>query len=74
MSQEQRQALTPIKLRKKAAAYAQKQVAGQMAGFKRWGIWADWEHPLSHAAKGLRSRSDRRLWDDGAEGPHLPRA
>jgi isoleucyl-tRNA synthetase len=45
MSQEQRQALTPIKLRKKAAAYAQKQVAGQMAGFKRWGIWADWEHP-----------------------------
>ena len=45
MSQEQRQALTPIKLRKKAAVYAHKQVAGQMAGFKRWGIWADWEHP-----------------------------
>ena len=45
MDQEQRKALTPVKLRKKAAAYARKQVDGQMAGFKRWGIWADWEHP-----------------------------
>ncbi|MEB3159013.1 MAG: isoleucine--tRNA ligase [Synechococcus sp.] len=45
MDQEQRQALTPVKLRKKAAAYARKQVEGQMAGFKRWGIWADWDHP-----------------------------
>ena len=45
MDQEQRQALTPIKLRKKAAAYARKQVEGQMKGFQRWGIWADWDHP-----------------------------
>lgn len=45
MDQEQRQALTPLKLRKKAAAYARKQVEAQMAGFKRWGIWADWDHP-----------------------------
>lgn len=45
MNQEQRQSLTPIKLRKKAAAYARKQVEQQMAGFKRWGIWADWDHP-----------------------------
>jgi isoleucyl-tRNA synthetase len=45
MDQEQRRALTPLKLRKKAAAYARKQVEGQMAGFKRWGIWADWDHP-----------------------------
>ena len=45
MNQEQRQALTPIKLRKKAAAYARKQVDGQMKGFQRWGIWADWEQP-----------------------------
>ena len=45
MDQEQRRALTPLKLRKKAAAYASKQVEGQMAGFKRWGIWADWDHP-----------------------------
>ncbi len=45
MDQEQRQALTPLKLRKKAAAYARKQVEAQMTGFKRWGIWADWDHP-----------------------------
>ncbi|CAK22761.1 isoleucine--tRNA ligase [Synechococcus sp. CS-197] len=45
MDQEQRQALTPIKLRKKAAAYARKQVDGQMKGFQRWGIWADWDQP-----------------------------
>tara|TARA_Y100001968_G_scaffold94710_1_gene85040 strand:- start:2386 stop:5292 length:2907 start_codon:yes stop_codon:yes gene_type:complete len=41
----QREQLTPLKLRKKAAAYARKQVNNQMAGFKRWGIWADWDHP-----------------------------
>ncbi|MDA7437690.1 isoleucine--tRNA ligase, partial [Synechococcus sp. AH-601-P06] len=45
MDQEQRKALTPIKLRKKAAAYARKQVDGQMKGFQRWGIWADWDQP-----------------------------
>ena len=45
MEPEQRQALTPIKLRKKAAVYARKQVDGQLKGFQRWGIWADWEQP-----------------------------
>ncbi len=41
----QREQLTPLKLRKKAAAYARKQVKNQMSGFRRWGIWADWDHP-----------------------------
>ncbi len=45
LDKERRAALTPLKLRKKAAAYARKQVSNQMAGFRRWGIWADWEHP-----------------------------
>jgi len=45
MDADQRQALTPIKLRKKAAAYARKQVDSQMKGFQRWGIWADWQQP-----------------------------
>jgi|GEM_PF-33132 len=45
LNQEQRKELTPLKLRKKAAAFALKQVESQMAGFRRWGIWADWEHP-----------------------------
>ncbi len=45
LNQEQREALTPLKLRKKAAAFARKQVDSQMAGFRRWGVWADWGHP-----------------------------
>ncbi len=44
IDQEQRKNLTPIKLRKKAAAYARKQVAAQMVGFQRWGVWGDWNN------------------------------
>ncbi len=44
LDKKQREQLTPIKLRKKAAEYAKKQVSNQMKGFKRWGIWADWEN------------------------------
>ena len=45
LDSEQRKKLTPLKLRKKAAAYAMKQVKNQMSGFRRWGIWADWANP-----------------------------
>ena len=45
LDKSQRAELTPIKLRKKAAAYAKKQVSNQMDGFKRWGIWGDWNNP-----------------------------
>tara|TARA_Y100001968_G_scaffold87923_1_gene78954 strand:+ start:5098 stop:7995 length:2898 start_codon:yes stop_codon:yes gene_type:complete len=45
LDQKQRENLTPFKLRKKAAAYAVKQVQSQMSGFRRWGVWADWENP-----------------------------
>ncbi len=45
LDKSQRAELTPIKLRKKAAAYAKKQVSNQMDGFKRWGIWGDWAKP-----------------------------
>ncbi len=45
LDKESRNTLTPFKLRKKAAAYAKKQVSIQMAGFRRWGIWGDWENP-----------------------------
>tara|TARA_Y100001968_G_scaffold243720_1_gene227612 strand:+ start:1231 stop:4137 length:2907 start_codon:yes stop_codon:yes gene_type:complete len=45
LDKKQRSDLTPIKLRKKAAAYARKQIDAQMQGFKRWGIWADWDQP-----------------------------
>jgi len=45
LTPEQRQQLTPIKLRKKAAIYAHKQMDAQRQGFRRWGIWGDWESP-----------------------------
>ncbi len=45
LDQEDRKALSPLKLRKKASAYALKQVENQKAGFRRWGIWADWDKP-----------------------------
>ena len=45
LSSSERAELTPITLRQKAHAYALEQVEGQKAGFRRWGIWADWEQP-----------------------------
>ncbi len=45
LNHSERKALTSIKLRKKAAAYASKQIESQMNGFKRWGVWADWRNP-----------------------------
>ncbi|XP_044404592.1 isoleucine--tRNA ligase, chloroplastic/mitochondrial isoform X2 [Triticum aestivum] len=38
-------ALTPIKLRQKAAKFAKVTVNAQMNSFKRIGIWADWDSP-----------------------------
>ncbi|MEA5441740.1 isoleucine--tRNA ligase [Cyanobium gracile] len=45
LSGEERRQLTPIDLRRRAHAYALEQVEGQMGGFRRWGIWADWDAP-----------------------------
>ncbi|KEF41422.1 MAG: isoleucyl-tRNA synthase [Cyanobium sp. CACIAM 14] len=45
MSGEERAGLTPIELRRRAHAYALEQVELQRSGFRRWGIWADWEEP-----------------------------
>lgn len=45
MDAEARKALTPIKLRKKAAQFARKTVDNQRADFKRWGVWGEWENP-----------------------------
>ena len=45
LSSEERRALTPLALRRRAHAYALEQVEGQRSGFRRWGIWADWDHP-----------------------------
>ncbi len=45
LKKDEKKDLTPLKLRKKAASYARKQIDIQKAGFKRWGIWADWSNP-----------------------------
>jgi isoleucyl-tRNA synthetase len=45
LSSSDRAELTPVTLRQKAHAYALEQVEGQKSGFRRWGIWADWETP-----------------------------
>lgn len=45
LSSSERTELTPVSLRKKAHAYALEQVEGQKSGFRRWGIWADWDQP-----------------------------
>jgi isoleucyl-tRNA synthetase len=45
LGSEERRTLTPIELRRRARAYALEQVEIQRAGFRRWGIWGDWDHP-----------------------------
>nr|WP_269623570.1 isoleucine--tRNA ligase [Prochlorococcus marinus] len=45
LEKKDRDVLTPFKLRKKAAAYARKQISNQKEGFRRWGIWGDWNNP-----------------------------
>ncbi|CAH1427549.1 unnamed protein product [Lactuca virosa] len=45
LDQDARNGLTPIKLRAKAAKFAKATVKAQMASFKRFGVWADWDHP-----------------------------
>ncbi|KAH6816637.1 tRNA synthetase class I L [Perilla frutescens var. frutescens] len=45
LDQDARKELTPLKLRAKAAKFAKSTVKNQMAAFKRFGIWADWDNP-----------------------------
>ncbi len=42
---EERKALTPLELRRKAKDFAYSAIAEQAAGFKRWGVWGDYENP-----------------------------
>jgi isoleucyl-tRNA synthetase len=45
MDADTRKNLTPIKLRKKAKAFALKTIDRQRNSFKRYGVWGDWDHP-----------------------------
>lgn len=51
LSSEERRELTPLALRRRAHTYALEQVEGQRQGFRRWGIWADWDHPYLTLSK-----------------------
>jgi isoleucyl-tRNA synthetase len=41
---EERKTLTPLQLRQRARDFALETIATQTAGFKRWGIWGDYEN------------------------------
>ncbi|MEB3232610.1 MAG: isoleucine--tRNA ligase, partial [Leptolyngbyaceae bacterium] len=45
MKSSERQSLTPMQLRQKAKAWALEQVEQQREGFKRYGVWGDWDQP-----------------------------
>ncbi|MDY6785327.1 MAG: isoleucine--tRNA ligase [Cyanobacteriota bacterium] len=45
MKSKERQSLTPLTLRHKARDFAIAAMEEQRTGFKRYGIWGDWEHP-----------------------------
>ncbi len=45
MKSKERQNLTPLKLRQVARDFALRTMKEQCEGFKRYGVWGDWEHP-----------------------------
>lgn len=45
MKPEEREELTPLKLRQKAKKFALNTVKQQSKDFQRYGVWGDWEHP-----------------------------
>jgi isoleucyl-tRNA synthetase len=45
MKSSERQNLTPLTLRHKARDFALEAVDAQRQGFKRYGVWGNWEHP-----------------------------
>lgn len=42
---KERAGLTPVSLRKKAADFARATVEKQSVGFRRFGVWGDFENP-----------------------------
>ena len=45
LSKEERQTLTPLALRQKAKQFALDTIDEQRRGFRRFGVWGDWDHP-----------------------------
>ena len=45
LKSSERRELTPIKLRARAKEFALETIEKQSAGFQRYGVWGDWDHP-----------------------------
>jgi isoleucyl-tRNA synthetase len=45
LKSEERDSMTPLQLRKKAATFAEEAVDKQRTSFKRFGVWGEWEKP-----------------------------
>ena len=55
LKSEERKNLDTLGLRKKATEYATIQISNQKEGFKRWGIWGDWDNPYLTLKKNYES-------------------
>ena len=55
LKSNERKNLDTIGLRQKATKYANVQINNQLEGFKRWGIWGDWENPYLTLKKSYES-------------------
>ncbi len=55
LKSDERKNLDTLNLRKKATDYAYVQIKNQMEGFKRWGIWGDWDNPYLTLKKSYES-------------------
>ena len=55
LKSDERKNLDTLGLRKKATDYAKIQIDNQKEGFKRWGIWGDWDNPYLTLRKDYES-------------------
>jgi len=55
LKSDERKNLDTLNLRKKATDYAHIQINNQKEGFKRWGIWGDWDNPYLTLKKSYES-------------------
>jgi len=60
MKSKEREGLTPIALREKAAAFARETVAKQRDSFKRYGVWGEWEEPYLTLQPEYEAAQERR--------------
>ena len=62
MSQSERRSLTPLELRQRAKTWALEQVEQQKTGFRRYGVWGDWEHPYLTLIPGYEAAQIGVFW------------